>query len=138
MELIKKKRKASVLENTLVMFVNLILVCAFLVIVFGAFSGVSDKWGMRQTAREYMLIMETEGYLNATDQAALKAELESYGLYNISFSGTTTREVDYGERIYLSISGTYDDNILSFAGAISKYTTNPSQITIKRQTTAKQ
>ena len=80
MELIKKKRKASVLENTLVMFVNLILVCAFLVIVFGAFSGVSDKWGMRQTAREYMLIMETEGYLNAADQAALKAELESYGL----------------------------------------------------------
>ena len=138
MELIKKKRKASVLENTLVMFVNLILVCAFLVIVFGAFSGVSDKWGMRQVAREYMLIMETEGYLNATDQAALKAELESYGLYNISFSGTTTREVDYGERIYLCISATYDDNILSFAGAISKYTTNPSQITIKRQTTAKQ
>lgn len=138
MELIKKKRKASVLENTLVMFVNLILVCAFLVIVFGAFSGVSDKWGMRQVAREYMLIMETEGYLNDTDQAALKAELESYGLYNISFSGTTTREVDYGERIYLCISGTYDDNILSFAGAISKYTTNPSQITIKRQTTAKQ
>ena len=138
MELIKKKRKASVLENTLVMFVNLILVCAFLVIVFGAFSGVSDKWGMRQVAREYMLIMETEGYLNDTDQAALKAELESYGLYNISFSGTTTREVDYGERIYLCISGTYDDNILSFAGAISKYTTNPSQITINRQTTAKQ
>ena len=138
MELIKKKRKASVLENTLVMFVNLILVCAFLVIVFGAFSGVSDKWGMRQAAREYMLIMETEGYLNATDQAALMAELESYGLYNISFSGTTTREVDYGERIYLCISGTYDDNILSFAGAISKYTIHPSQITINRQTTAKQ
>ena len=61
MEIIKKKKKASVIENTLVMFVNLILVCAFLVIVFGAFSGVSDKWGMRQAAREYMLIMETEG-----------------------------------------------------------------------------
>ena len=138
MEIIKKKKKASVIENTLVMFVNLILVCAFLVIVFGAFSGVSDKWGMRQAAREYMLIMETEGYLKPADQAALKAELESCGLYNISFSGTTTREVDYGERIYLCISGTYDDNILSFAGAISKYTTHPSRITIKRQTTAKQ
>lgn len=46
MEIIKKKKKASVIENTLVMFVNLILVCAFLVIVFGAFSGVSDKWGI--------------------------------------------------------------------------------------------
>ena len=85
-----------------------------------------------------MLIMETEGYLKPSDQAALKAELESYGLYNISFSGTTTREVNYGDRIYLCISGTYDDNVLAFAGAISKYTTHPSYITIRRQTTAKQ
>ncbi|MEE1079184.1 MAG: hypothetical protein UIC64_09085 [Agathobacter sp.] len=138
MKLLKKKRKASVIENTLVMFINLVLVCAFLVIIFGAFSGISDKWGMRQVAREYMLIMETEGYLKPADQAALKAELENYGLYNISFSGSTTSEVNYGDRIYLCISGTYDDNVLAFAGAISKYTTHPSSITIRRQTTAKQ
>ena len=31
---------------------------------------------MRQAAREYLLIMETEGYLKPTDQASLKAELE--------------------------------------------------------------
>ena len=138
MKLLKKKRKASVIENTLVMFINLVLVCAFLVIIFGAFSGISDKWGMRQVAREYMLIMETEGYLKPADQAALKAELENYGLYNISFSGSTTSEVNYGDRIYLCISGTYDDNVLAFAGVISKYTTHPSSITIRRQTTAKQ
>ena len=138
MKLLKKKRKASVIENTLVMFINLVLVCAFLVIIFGAFSGISDKWGMRQVVREYMLIMETEGYLKPADQAALKAELENYGLYNISFSGSTTSEVNYGDRIYLCISGTYDDNVLAFAGAISKYTTHPSSITIRRQTTAKQ
>lgn len=138
MKLLKKKRKASVIENTLVMFINLVLVCAFLVIIFGAFSGISNKWGMRQVAREYMMIMETEGYLKPADQVALKAELESYGLYNISFSGTTTSEVNYGDRIYLCISGTYDDNVLAFAGAISKYTTHPSSITIRRQTTAKQ
>ena len=138
MKLLKKKRKASVIENKLVMFINLVLVCAFLVIIFGAFSGISDKWGMRQVAREYMLIMETEGYLKPADQAALKAELENYGLYNISFSGSTTSEVNYGDRIYLCISGTYDDNVLAFAGAISKYTTHPSSITIRRQTTAKQ
>ena len=138
MKLLKKKRKASVIENTLVMFINLVLVCAFLVIIFGAFSGISDKWGMRQVAREYMLIMETEGYLKPADQATLKAELEGYGLYNISFSGTTTSEVNYGDRIYLCISGTYDDDVLAFAGAIGKYTTHPSSITIRRQTTAKQ
>lgn len=47
-------------------------------------------------------------------------------------------KVEYGSRIYLKISGTYDDNILAFAGAISKYTSHPSQISIQRQTTAKQ
>lgn len=136
--MLRRKKKASVMENMIVALLNMILLCAFLVIIFGAFSGVSDKWGMRQVAREYTLIMETEGYLKPSDQANLISELESYGLYNISLSGTTTREVDYGERVYLCITGTYDDNILSFAGGISKVASHPTNITIKRVTTAKQ
>ena len=31
-----------------------------------------------------------------------------------------------------------DDNILSFAGAVSKYTAHPGTVTIRRQSTAKQ
>lgn len=126
------------IENMLVMMINMVVMCAFLVIIFGAFSSISDKWGMRQTAREYMLIMETEGYLPAADQTALIAELESYGLYNISLSGTTMREVNYGDRIYLKISGTYNENVLAFAGGISRISDHPVTITINRQTTAKQ
>ena len=137
-EVLKKKKQASMIENMLVMMINMVVMCAFLVIIFGAFSGISDKWGMRQTAREYMLIMETEGYLPAADQTALIAELESYGLYNISLSGTTMREVNYGDRIYLKISGTYNENVLAFAGGISRVSNHPVTITINRQTTAKQ
>lgn len=137
-EVLKKKKKVSMIENMLVMMINMVVMCAFLVIIFGAFSSISDKWGMRQTAREYMLIMETEGYLPAADQTALIAELESYGLYNISLSGTTMREVNYGDRIYLKISGTYNENVLAFAGGISRVSDHPVTITINRQTTAKQ
>lgn len=137
-EVLKKKKQASMIENMLVMMINMVVMCAFLVSIFGAFSGISDKWGMRQTAREYMLIMETEGYLPAADQTALIAELESYGLYNISLGGTTMREVNYGDRIYLKISGTYNENVLAFAGGISKVSNHPVTITINRQTTAKQ
>ena len=138
LEKIKMKKEASIIENMLVLLLMNIIVCAFLVVIFGAFSGISDKWGMRQVAREYLLIMETEGYLSATEQANLIDELESYGLRNISLSGTTVSEVDYGDRIYLCISGTYDENILAFAGGISKVTENPVRITMNRQTTAKQ
>ena len=137
-EVLKKKKPASMIENMLVMRINMVVMCAFLVIIFGAFSGISDKWGMRQTVREYMLIMETEGYLPAADQTALIAELESYGLYNISLSGTTMREVNYGDRIYLKISGTYNENVLAFAGGISRVSDHPVTITINRQTTAEQ
>ena len=136
--MLKKKKEASIVENMLVMLLELVVVSAFLVIIFGAFSGISDKWGMRQVAREYMLLMETEGYLSSSDRVALIEELEEYGLYNISLSGTTTSRQEYGSRIYLCITGTYDDNILAFAGGLSKVTENPVTITINKQTTAKQ
>ncbi len=134
----KKKRANGVIENMLVALIGIIMVTAFLVIIFGAFSGISDKWAMRQTAREYLLIMETEGYLTPADQTALVSELQNEGLYNISLSGTTVSQVNYGDRIYLSITGTYDDNILAFADGISRVGSHPTTITINRQTTAKQ
>lgn len=138
MDLREKKEAGSIIENMLVALIGMVMTTAFLVIIFGAFSSISDKWHMRQVAREYLLIMETEGYLTASDQVSLKEELESCGLYNISFSGTTTSEVGYGERVYLKIRGTYDNNILAFAGGISKVTSSPTTVTIERQTTAKQ
>ena len=134
----KKKEANGVIENMLVALIGIVMVTAFLVIIFGAFSSISNKWAMRQTAREYLLIMETEGYLKPTDQTNMIAELESEGLYNINLAGTTTTQVGYGDRIYLKITGTYDDNILAFAGGISKVTSHPSSIVINRQTTAKQ
>jgi len=126
------------LENMIVMMMNIVLLCALLVIIFGAFSGISDRWGQRQAVPETLLIMETEGYLKPADKAILIAELESYGLYNISLSGTTMSEVNYGDRIYLKVSGTYDDNILAFAGGLSKVASHSTTITINRQSTAKQ
>ena len=126
------------IENLLVMMINMVLLCAFLVIILGAFAGISDKWQMRQVAREYMLLMETEGFLNSEDQAAMIAELEACGLYDIDISGKTVSEVEYGDRIFLNISGTYDEKILSFAGGLSKVADHKAFISINRRTTAKQ
>lgn len=135
---LRMKRSGSVVENMLVALIGIVMITAFLVIIFGAFSSISNKWAMRQTAREYLLVMETEGYLKPSDQAALRSELESCGLYNISFAGSTTSRVGYGDRIYLKITGTYNDNILAFADGISRVADHPTTITINRQSTAKQ
>ena len=41
-----RKKEATVIENMLVSMISLVMVCAFLVIVFGAFSSINDKWSM--------------------------------------------------------------------------------------------
>ena len=135
---IMKPKRASIVENMLVSLLGLVMCTAFLVVIFGAFKGVSDKWQMRQAARETLLIMETEGYLKQADADELTAQLRDCGLYNISLAGSTRSEVPYGSRVHLVISGTYNENILSFAGGISKVADHPVTITIHRKSTAKQ
>ncbi len=133
-----KKDADGIFENVIVALLGFVMLTAFMVIIFGAFSSISDKWAMRQVARSYLLLMETQGYLSSDDQADLLEDLEALGLYDISLAGTTTSEVGYGNRIYLKIEGTYDDNVLSFASGLSKVASHPTTVSISRQSTAKQ
>ncbi|MBQ8816127.1 MAG: hypothetical protein IJZ84_02465 [Lachnospiraceae bacterium] len=67
---------------------------------------------INQTARAYLLEMETVGCLSEADSEALKKELaEACGMTDISLSGTTVQQVGYGERIYLVISGNIKQNL---------------------------
>lgn len=53
--------------------------------------------------REYMLKMETSGYLTREDEQLLIEELEQLGMDNINLAGTTMQQADYGQRIMLVI-----------------------------------
>ena len=138
MKQILKRKEASVLENTLVALVGLVISIAILTVVISAFSNISDKWTMRQVARETMLKMETEGYLDSASQGELLFDLGELGLSDISLSDTTTSEVGYGGRIVLNIRGKYQNKSLDFAGGISKIINKPSDVYIRYESTAKQ
>lgn len=60
---------------------------------------------LNQTARAYLLEMETMGHLENTRMTALRNTLEQEGLTDINFSGTTIMPVDYGDNIQLVIEG---------------------------------
>lgn len=67
---------------------------------------------MNQTARAYLLEMETTGYLSGDTSVTLQKELQEVcGLTDVSLSGTTTSPVNYGERIRLVIEGNLERNI---------------------------
>lgn len=86
---------------------------AVLVVLAAGFSGaIRQRASIDQLAREYLLIMETEGYLSAPRREELTASLADAGLRDISLDGTTSAEVSYGDRISLCIYGTLPQAIL--------------------------
>lgn len=64
------------------------------------------KLEISQLSRQYILKMETEGYLNESSKQSLLQELQALGVQNIDLSGTTLQPVSYGETILLKIKGT--------------------------------
>lgn len=82
---------------------------AFTIIVTGFFNvmkTISQKDEVSQVARQYILRMETVGYLTDSDRVSLIHTLADMGVSNIDLTGTTTSDVGYGNPIILNISGT--------------------------------
>lgn len=78
-----------------------------LILLSGRFSEmIRNREKINQIARAYLLEMETLGYLPNEQRIQFQDKLEECGLSNISFSGTTLSEAEYGDIIRLVVSGT--------------------------------
>ncbi len=64
------------------------------------------KLELGQVSRNYILQMETKGYLDEAGRQHLLNDLQLLGVQNIDISGTTLQPVGYGENITLHIKGT--------------------------------
>jgi len=66
---------------------------------------VNKKMMVGQTARNYVLKMETVGYLTGQEEQSLRRELAEQGISEVSLEGTTKASVAYGDEITLKITG---------------------------------
>lgn len=66
---------------------------------------VNKKTIVGQTARNYVLKMETVGYLTDADEQALRTELAEQGITELNLDGTTRAPVTYGTEVRLRITG---------------------------------
>jgi hypothetical protein len=66
---------------------------------------LSSKSEVSQLCRQYILRMETCGYLSAGDEAQLLQELAEAGVTEVDLSGTTRSAVPFGTVITLRIRG---------------------------------
>lgn len=84
---------------------------------------INVKASVSQVARQYILRMETYGYLTENDKEALMKNLSDTGLTGVSLAGTDTSEVGYGNEIKLYIDGFTEDGyeIREFRTSTAKY-----------------
>lgn len=136
-----KKENGGAVEALLVFSVAIIVFMAIMVITIAAFSTINNKWKIRQTAREYMLLAETQGCLKAEDVVQLKAELATCYLVDIEINSDITELKPFGEQIELHISGklNYGDLYkISFGNNLLKHIGSEEEINIHRYSTSKQ
>ena len=84
---------------------------------------INVKSSVSQISRQYILRMETYGYLTDNDRQGLMRSLSETGLTGVSLAGTDTSEVGYGNEIKLYIDGFTEDGyeIREFRTSTAKY-----------------
>lgn len=104
-----KRDQGNTFNSILPNLLCIIVVCVFVTLFTSWMANVSNRESLNQICRKYILQMETTGYLTNEMKNNLTSELFTAGMRNITIETDTTTnpdEADYGEDIYLVVSGT--------------------------------
>lgn len=125
----------DVLPGLIVIIAVSVILTAFIYLV----QVMSCKEDIRQIARDYLLDMETTGYLTSAGRTSLLQELSDKGMESIDLLGTTQAEVGYGSDIVLSVQGRLPMKALKSSGDMFSFFFEDVSldITIYLQSTAK-
>jgi len=132
------KKKPGSIMDMLSVGISIIALSIIMICCLNIMQLASGKEEVRQLSRQYILRMETVGYLTAADKTQMLHDLEELGLEDVDLTGTTFTDAGYGNPVILIIQGSLHmqnaagDNLLNMIFEQQTY-----QITIKRMSTAK-
>lgn len=109
-----KKKKRGTLDDFLPTLIFLLLMAIMLFLFVGYNKAINQKTTLNSIARQYLLEMETTGYMTSAMKTNLVKDLKDAGFTakdgadlttaNIGMTGTTFSDVGYGNRIQITIS----------------------------------
>lgn len=111
----KLKKKEGSIHKFAIPLLTLIAVFIIMMVYINYSADLNKKDKIDIIAREYLLRIETEGYLTSGDETQLLNDLQAIGVENVSLIGTTLTKVGYGNKISLVINGQL---------AVNNYTVN--------------
>ena len=100
-----KDKKTAGDSTYVATMVSIFVLVGLFAALFFSFVQISAQNKIERTYRQYLLVMETQGYLTSSAKAQMIADLTALGLTNIDLTGTTETEVAYGGTVTLHIEG---------------------------------
>lgn len=140
------KKKCGIIKHIIPFFL-VVLAGAMISRIYIGFSAQSDMKERADTIiREYLLVMEADGYLSSENKSSLENDLSAIGITVTGWGETTfEKKIDgetiipgYGEKIVLEIIGKAENKMVTINGLSDIDEDNkPIDIRIKRTSTAK-
>lgn len=106
-----RKKDPAFVQKVLPVLLSVSMMFGFILFSSQLMEVFRTREQINQTARAYLLEMETTGYLSASRMEALLGDLKGCGLKEVSFQGTTVSPVSFGEQIQLVIAGSLENRI---------------------------
>lgn len=120
------KKKRGVLDDFLPTLIFLMLMAIMIFLFIGYNKAINQKTTLNSIARQYLLEMETSGYMTSAMKTNLVKDLNEAGFTtsdgsslttnNINMNGTTFSDVGYGNRIQITINVYTKNMVLSSEG----------------------
>lgn len=99
-----EEKKCGSIFNILPVFLGIIAITILSLMYLHFVRDMDKREQAEQIARQYMLEMESTGYMTEEAQEGLISRLHDIGINNINLSGTTMEDAGYGNEITLVIN----------------------------------
>lgn len=98
------KKKEGSMMKLLPVLLGVVVVSIMTMMYLSYMSDYDKKEYADMVAREYILMMETKGYLSYAEGMEIVTKLRAAGFENISLAGTSLVKADYSSEIKLCIN----------------------------------
>lgn len=134
----KLKNKSGLVDKIIPLLLCLVVVTLIIHVYIGWSDTIKIKRDADVLVREYLLLMEAEGYLSVENKETLEQELGELGISISNWGDTTFSNVGYGNEIVLEINGLAQSRLYVINGwnSLSK-DTNTIDISLRKTSTAK-
>ena len=112
------KKKGSML-SMLPVLLGMMAICVLSLMYLSYMSDYEKKEAADQLARQYMLKMESEGYMSETSKQHFISAMSELGFSQVNLSGTTFADAGYGNTIMLIVNAVLTSDNYSVTDTLS-------------------